>query len=105
MKLIRDRIPEIIERAGKWCLCRRVCGRDEHIVMLKRKMVEEVDELIREPSYEEAADVFEVLREFANIYDLEMDEIRRVADDKREKRGGFSKGIILQNVGDTDESR
>jgi predicted house-cleaning noncanonical NTP pyrophosphatase (MazG superfamily) len=105
MKLIRDKIPEIIEQAGKWCLCRRVCGKDEHIVMLQKKMTEEIDELIHDPSYEEAADVFEVLREFAHIYDLEMDEIQRIADDKRKERGGFSKGIILQDIGDSDERR
>ena len=105
MKLSRDKIPEIIEHAGKWCLCRRVHGVDEHIVMLQQKMTEEIGELIHEPSYEEAADVFEVLREFANIYDLDMDEIQRIADDKREERGSFSKGIILQDIGDSDERR
>jgi len=105
VKLIRDRIPEIIEKAGKWCLCRTVHGKDEHVVMLQHKMQEEVEEFVHDPSYEEAADILEVLRELAALYDLEMDEIWRTADAKRQERGGFSKGIILENVGSNDESR
>jgi len=105
MKLVRDKIPEIIEKAGKWCLCRSVHGKDEHVVMLKHKMEEEIGEFIRDPCYEEAADILEVLRALASLYDLEMNEIRRTADNKRNERGGFSKGIILQNVGSSDESR
>ena len=41
MKLVRDHIPEIIEEDGKWCLTRRVHGTDEHMVMLKEKIIEE----------------------------------------------------------------
>ena len=46
MKLVRDCIPEIIEEDGKWCLTRTVHGVDEHIILLREKMIEETDEFI-----------------------------------------------------------
>ena len=46
MKLVRDHIPEIIQADGKWCLCRRANGTDEHMVWLKEKIVEEAQEFI-----------------------------------------------------------
>ena len=99
MKLVRDKIPELIENAGEWCLCRSVHGIDEKIVFLRNKMTEEIAELIEDPSYEEAADVLEVLREFINIYDLDFATVQETANAKKQTHGGFSKGIVLQKVG------
>lgn len=73
MKLVRDCIPELIEEAGKWCLTRTVHGVDEHMVMLKEKIVEEAQEFIEDPSYEEAADMIEVIKTFCHLNDLEWD--------------------------------
>ena len=99
MKLIRDHIPEIIEEDGKWCLTRRVHGTDEHMVMLKEKIVEEAQEFIENPSYEEAADMVEVIKAFCYLNDLEWESVLSTAIDKQESRGGFYRGIILQRVG------
>jgi len=99
MKLVRDNIPEIIEEDGKWCLTRRVHGVDEHIIMLREKMIEETDEFIRDPSYEEAADMLEVLKAFCYLHDLEFDAVINTATNKQETHGGFFSGIILQKVG------
>ena len=99
MKLVRDKIPEIIEEDGKWCLCRKTKTQDEHLNFLKEKIVEEVDELIFDPSYEEAADVLEVLISFCFLYDLDFEKVILAAKNKREKNGGFQKGIVLVRVG------
>ena len=99
MKLIRDHIPEIIEADGKWCLTRRVHGVDEHMVMLKEKIIEESQEFIENPCYEEAADMLEVIKAFCYLCDLEFERVERAAKLKREERGSFCRGIILQKVG------
>ena len=99
MKLVRDYIPEIIEEDGNWCLTRKVHGIDEHMVMLKEKIVEEAQEFIENPSYEEAADMIEVVKAFCHLNGLEWDVLLGWAINKQETHGGFYNGIILQKVG------
>ena len=99
MKLVRDHIPEIIEEDGKWCLTRRVHGADEHMVMLKEKIVEEAQEFIENPSYEEAADMVEVIKAFCHLNNLEWESVLSKAANKQETHGGFYNGIVLQKVG------
>ncbi len=104
MKLVRDKIPEIIEEDGKWCLCRKTKSKEEHVHFLKEKIIEEVDEFICDPSYEEAADVLEVLLSFCSLSNLDFEKVLLAAENKREKNGGFQKGIVLVRVGkDEDE--
>ena len=100
MKLIRDYIPEIIEQDGKWCLTRSVQNPDEHLLMLKEKISEEAQEFIENPSYEEAADMVEVVKAFCHIHNLEWDAVLSAAESKQETHGGFYQGIILQKVGE-----
>ena len=102
MKLVRDKIPEIIESDGKWCLCRRVHGKDEHLIFLRAKMIEETDEFLENPSLEEAADIYEVLIALCKLYDFSYEDVAGAAVRKREERGGFMKGIILERVGEND---
>lgn len=99
MKLVRDFIPEIIEEDSKWCLTRKVHGPDEHMVMLKEKIYEEAQEFIENPSYEEAADMLEVVKAFCYLNNLEFEAVLGAAQKKQEERGGFYRGIILQSVG------
>ena len=99
MKLVRDQIPEIIEADGKWCLTRKVHGPDEHMVMLKEKIAEEAQEFIENPSYEEAADMLEVIKAFCYLAGLEFECVESAAQKKQDERGGFYRGIILQDVG------
>jgi predicted house-cleaning noncanonical NTP pyrophosphatase (MazG superfamily) len=100
IKLVRDNIPEIIEEDGKWCLTRTVHGVDEHMVMLKEKIVEEAQEFIENPSYEEAADMIEVVKTFCHLNDLEWDAVLGAAVHKEETHGSFCNGIILQKIGE-----
>ena len=99
MKLVRDHIPEIIQEAGSWCLTRSVHGVDEHMVMLKEKIIEEAQEFIENPSYEEAADMLEVVKAFCYISNLEFDVVINAAQNKQDTHGGFYSGILLQKVG------
>ncbi len=42
-KLVRDKIPEIIEQSGKTCKC-EVLSDEQYIQMLNEKLLEEVNE-------------------------------------------------------------
>ena len=99
MKLVRDCIPELIEEDGKWCLTRTAHGVDEHMVMLKEKIIEEAQEFIENPSYEEASDMIEVIKAFCHLNELDWTVALRKALLKEETHGGFYNGIILQKVG------
>jgi predicted house-cleaning noncanonical NTP pyrophosphatase (MazG superfamily) len=98
MKLVRDRIPDIINEQGKTCSWYWVEDNEQHRHFLKLKMLEEVDEFIDNPSYEEAADVFEVFRSFCMLHGLDIDNVSTVATKKRQERGGFMGGIVLEHV-------
>ena len=99
MKLVRDCIPQIIEEDGRTCRWRRVIGRDEHIAKLSAKMREEVWEFTENPSYEEAADMLEVIHAFCHLSGLAFDFVESVMRSKRESNGGFLNGIVLEEVG------
>tara|TARA_B100000214_G_C23822956_1_gene560552 strand:+ start:327 stop:626 length:300 start_codon:yes stop_codon:yes gene_type:complete len=98
MKLVRDLIPEIIRESGGDCRCREVYGEDEHIVFLRAKMNEEVAEFIENPCYEEAADMIEVIKSFCHLNKLEWEVALGTAERKEEERGGFTGGVILEEV-------
>ena len=60
-KLVRDRIPEIIEKSGKTAYC-HILSNDEYIVELDCKLNEECAEYQEDKSIEELADMLEVIR-------------------------------------------
>lgn len=99
MKLVRDKIPQLIKGDGQWCLMRTVSDSDEHANLLRDKIIEEADEFVAEPSYEEAADMLEVLRAFCHLNNLDWRQVVKAADKKQYTHGGFFRGIVLQEVG------
>ena len=103
MKLVRDLIPKIIEENGKSCRWHKINNHSEYMSYLKLKIIEEADEFIEDPCLEEAADMLEVVRAFAHINNLDFEKVISVAQNKTKKRGGFTEGIVLEEV--FDESR
>jgi len=99
-KLVRDRIPQIIEDSGKMPETCVVKGED-FVEALKRKLDEEVQEL-RSASIsalaEEIADTLEVLLAIAERHGLHWEDIERLAGEKRVERGGFGTGTWLLGV-------
>ena len=67
MKLVRDKIPQIIEESGRSCEY-HVASHDEYKTRLYEKMREELDEFIEAPCEEEAADMYEVLQAPRDIH-------------------------------------
>ena len=100
-KLVRDRIPEIIESAGGQPTT-RMLEPAERLPALLLKLQEESDELraaaSRAQQGEELADVLEVLTAIASELDQPWDEIESAAAEKRAERGGFGDGIWLASI-------
>jgi len=97
MKLVRDKIPQIIEKSGKSCKY-HIANHDEYKARLYEKMREELDEFIDTPCDEEAADIYEVLRAMCALHALSMEVVANVAMEKRATNGSFYNGIILDSV-------
>ena len=102
-KLVRDRIPEVIEKAGKE-YSTRILEEDEYESEVKKKLSEELTEYqeakTSEEAIEELADILELLHAATKIRDFSFEELEKVRKTKAEKRGGFDKCIFLIEVED-----
>lgn len=96
-KLVRDRIPEIIEADGKICVCETLTDED-YIHLLDQKLNEELAEYQESKSIEELADLLEVMQAVVKARGWTLEELERVRTDKAAKRGGFEKKILLKEV-------
>jgi len=96
-KIVRDNIPKIIEANGKTCKV-KFLEKDEKIKYLIKKLKEEVDEFAMAKTYEELADVYEVLDALITELDFDFTKLKEVKENKKNKNGGFSKGILLMEV-------
>lgn len=96
-KLIRDRIPEIIEKDGKRCVY-SVLSREDYLSLLDLKLNEELAEYQESKSMEELADLLEVIRAVAAARGSSIEEVEQIRIQKAEKRGGFEKRLLLEEV-------
>ena len=96
-KLVRDRIPDIIEQAGQTCAC-SVLSDGDYLKMLDEKLNEELAEYQEDKSMEELADLLEVVRAVARARGSSIEEVEEIRRRKAEKRGGFEKKILLEEV-------
>ena len=96
-KLVRDKIPEIIKKDGKSCVCAEL-SQEDYITMLDQKLNEELAEYQESKSMEELADLLEVMSAVAAARGSSLDEVEKIRLKKKEKRGGFEKKILLETV-------
>ena len=100
-KLIRDRIPEIINESGKKAIVRNL-GHQDYIKELNCKLQEEVKEYIEDNNVEELADIVEVIYAILNFKNVSVSEFERIRLEKVSKRGAFKKQIFLERVIDDE---
>ena len=96
-KLVRDRIPEIIEASGRTCIT-EVLPEDAYIQALDAKLSEELAEYQQSKSLEELADLLEVMGAVVKARGYTWDELTRVRKEKRAQRGAFEQRIFLKEV-------
>lgn len=96
-KLVRDRIPEIIELSGKTCVI-EVLSDEAYRKMLDKKLDEELTEYHRNQNIEKLADLLEVIRACAVAQGYSVEKLEQVRADKSANRGSFQKKIFLKEV-------
>lgn len=106
-KLVRDRIPEVLDSKGVDSET-RILSSEEYLKALKLKLVEEAGELDRALTSEdlkgEIADVMEVLDAIAAAYGFSKGELLAAQDRKRAERGGFAQRIFLMSTTDRERT-
>lgn len=97
MKLVRDRIPEIIRQKGEVVNARECVDPLEMFDLLRAKLVEEAHEFQqaknRADAYEELADVLEVVAALVETFDPEM--LSQVRTLKALNKGTFKRGFVI----------
>lgn len=96
-KLVRNRIPEIIEADGKTCICETLSDED-YLSLLDQKLNEELAEYQESKSLEEMADLLEVIQAIVKARGWTLEELEQVRANKAAKRGGFEKKVLLKEI-------
>jgi predicted house-cleaning noncanonical NTP pyrophosphatase (MazG superfamily) len=77
-KLVRDRIPEVIENTGKK-FSTRVLGNEEYITELKNKSFEEIEEYVNaendKDAIEELSDLLEIIHALAECHGASFEKV------------------------------
>ena len=100
-KLIRDKIPEIIEKAGKKAYT-HILSEEDYMTELDKKLNEECAEYQADKCIEELADMLEVMYAIAEARGWSVSELEAVRREKAEKRGAFERRIFLERVNDDE---
>ena len=96
-KLIRDRIPEIIEANGQKPVV-RMLEEAEYKLALIKKLQEEVDEFTKDQVLEELADITEVVHALVDVLNESKENLEDLQQQKATKNGAFKKRLWLEAV-------
>jgi predicted house-cleaning noncanonical NTP pyrophosphatase (MazG superfamily) len=100
-KLVRDRIPELIEHDGKICVVSQL-GHDDYVRELKRKLLEEAQEAGAASGLAELtielADLLEVMVSLCKATGISMNAVEDTRALRAEERGRFERRLFLENV-------
>ncbi len=97
MKLVRDRIPEIIQAEGRTCQVESL-SLPQFRQALLLKVMEEAAEVASAPPdalAAEIADLLEVIDATMAAFALDPETVRAVQTQRRQERGGFEKRLKL----------
>ena len=94
-KLVRDKIPEIIESKGEEADF-HVANDKEYLEKLREKLHEEVDEFLKTEEMEELADILEVIYAICDLKEFRRERLEKLRKEKVEERGAFKERMILE---------
>lgn len=109
-KLVRDKMEavwkyDIENKISASGYVARHISKDETKVLLKDKLLEEVEEVCdayakedKQQLKEELADVLEVVHAIMYHHGFPAEEIETIRTLKKEKKGGFEEGLYLESV-------
>lgn len=93
-KLVRDKIPEIIEASGKTCKT-RILSQNEYLEALDQKLTEELAEYQESKALEELADLLEVMEATVKARGYTWQQLLELKKAKKAARGGFEDKLLL----------
>ena len=103
-KLVRDKVPSIIEAIGKDFLM-QVLSNDEYERALTQKLVEEAKEVQAAKSTNQVvAELADVIDTLIVVLGISWQEVREIQKQKRLERGGFEKQLKLMWVDERNKS-
>jgi predicted house-cleaning noncanonical NTP pyrophosphatase (MazG superfamily) len=109
-KLVRDKMVDIYKhdvenKVSASAYSVRYMEREETLERLKDKLLEEAQEVFdaygeedKTHLKEEIADVIEVIDAILYHNDIMLDEVLAIRDVKKERKGGFEKGVFLESI-------
>lgn len=98
-KLIRDKIPEIIEQSGKRPIIEQL-DPEAYKKCLNAKLNEELQEYLDSDKDEELADLVEVVYAILKFKGVNINTFEDLRMKKAEERGAFDKRLFLKEVDD-----
>ena len=101
-KLVRDKIPNIIKAKGETSVV-RILDEVEYKNELEKKLYEEYTEVLNASGadrIEELADMLEVMISLAKLENKSLEDILKIRQEKKNKRGDFEEKIYLEKVAD-----
>ena len=101
-KLIRDKIPEIIEAKGSKAIV-EVLDSDSFQKYLDIKLGEELKEYLEDGNVEELADLMEVVYALLECKGVSLEEFEKIRVAKVAERGAFKKRLLLKAVINKEE--
>ncbi|MFD1606164.1 phosphoribosyl-ATP pyrophosphohydrolase [Oceanobacillus luteolus] len=100
-KLVRDRIPEILDEAGKKYNVETL-NHDRYILELRKKLMEELSEYQEaandEESLGELADILEVIYALTEVHGESFEKLEQLRKQKAEENGAFADKVYLMDV-------
>jgi predicted house-cleaning noncanonical NTP pyrophosphatase (MazG superfamily) len=96
-KLVRDKIPQIIEESGKIPVVETLDD-ETYKKLLDEKLKEELDEYLSSDKVEELADLVEVVHAILRYKGIDTDTFENIRAKKAIERGAFEKRLLLKEV-------
>lgn len=101
-KLVRDKLPELYVTLQQTIVSRKLTG-TEHLIALRRKLIEEASELPfeagrREKIINELSDVEQVMTDIKSEANITDEEIEIARQRKFDEKGGFSEGVFVEQI-------
>jgi len=93
-KLVRDKIPEIIESNNEEAIYRYLSD-NEFKEYLKLKLSEVLNSKNDDETLEEVADLLEVIKFYLKVHNYTLEDALNMCEIKNEKKGSFNKKILL----------
>ena len=97
-KLVRDKIPENIDKHQGRKSKYRILENEEYLGELNKKVLEEANEFIEEDGIEELGDLLEVINAIMKLKGYKKEDVDKAMKDKIDRKGTFDNKIYLEYV-------